>query len=176
MFGLNLFNKYFVALVASAILLAIATIGVFYVNNTRQVEAVASAPGVVGPSRQTIDLGSGYRLEMDDQNGHIVAPETISIPSAEKQTIELGGGYRLEMDSGSGKIVPPSFPSTNYKTIDLGAGYVLVMNGEGGRIVAPANPVNTLAQPAVTQKIDLSSGYWLVTTSDGWKIVHEGTK
>jgi hypothetical protein len=137
--------KYILTLVASAVVIAFVA-AAFSITRHQPSVPVANAASAASSSHQSIDLGAGYRLEMDAQSGQIIAPETILKAPAENRTLDLGDGYRLELDA------------------------------NGGQIVVPAAVVKTQAQPTVLHKIDLGSGYWLIITTQGGQIVQGGSR
>ena len=160
-------------LVALVLVMAAASAMLFFARqHTVPVANALSPANPVVDSHRTIDLGAGYRLELDETKGKIIAPP-VMVKSG-PQTLDLGAGYRLELDGANGKIVAPASPSAYYKRMDLGAGYVLEINGENGQVIAPSasgmdQPANAAA--AANRTIDLGAGYKLVTGPQGGQIV-----
>jgi hypothetical protein len=80
-------------LILPAIALALVAAAFFF---TRYQQPVPSASAAV-PSHRSIDLGAGYRLELSDSGGQIVAPAAVMKPQPADsvKTMDLGGGYKL---------------------------------------------------------------------------------
>ena len=129
-----------VALAAAAILVISRQPGILLAPG--QNVAAQAAGGNVNeaqPVQRSIDLGAGYRLEIDSQGSRIIPPPSMVKVAVISRTQDLGAGYTLVTDETGGRIIPPSGPekvqASPESKVYIGGGYWLVAGPDGGQII-----------------------------------------
>jgi hypothetical protein len=100
-------NNHIVWLAALILLMIVGAVASLLTREIPVPVTVVAAPPEKAPvsSRQSIDLGAGYRLELNGTEGKIFAPERVINPAT--KSYDLGAGYRLELNGATGKLIPP---------------------------------------------------------------------